>query len=114
MTITKRVYEGLVKIVIRVADVFELAKRFERSSNATLIDTLGWIYFKLGQNDRALPLLQRAAATAPQAPVFQYHLGMALYQQGDMKSAKTHLQRAIDAKVNFAGIEEAKGILAKL
>jgi hypothetical protein len=39
---------------------------------------------------------------------------VALYKQGDIKSAKTHLQLAVDAKVNFPGIEEANGILAKI
>jgi tetratricopeptide (TPR) repeat protein len=92
----------------------ELTKRFEQSSNPSFVDTVGWVYFKLGQTERGLSLLQRAAAIAPRNPVFQYHLGMAMYQQGDMKSAKTHLQQALDAKVNFAGIEQAKSILAKL
>ena len=31
MSITKSVYEGLMKIVVRIADVIELAKRFEAS-----------------------------------------------------------------------------------
>jgi tetratricopeptide (TPR) repeat protein len=92
----------------------ELSKRFENATNPSFLDTAGWVYFKLGQLDRALPLLQKAAATAPQIPAIQYHLGLAFYQRGDMKSAKTHLQRAVDAKVNFAGIEEAKTILARL
>ena len=39
---------------------------------------------------------------------------MALYRQGDLKSAKTHLQRAVDAKAKFAGLDEAKGVLAKM
>jgi tetratricopeptide (TPR) repeat protein len=92
----------------------ELTKRFESSSDPSLLDTRGRVYFKLGQNDQALPLFERAAASSPKAPVFQYHLGMAYYQLGDTKSAKTHLQRALDAKADFAGIEEAKAILAKL
>ena len=90
-----------------------LAKRFENASNPWFLDTLGWVYFLLGDNERALPLLQKAVTMAPKAPEFQYHLGMALYKQGDMKSAKTHLQLAVDAKVNFPGIEEANNILAK-
>ena len=92
----------------------ELTKRFENASNPALLDTLGWVYFKLGQNDHAVPLLQRAADAAPQLPVYQYHLGMAFYRQGDKKSAKIHLKRAIDTKMNFAGIEEARGTLAKM
>jgi tetratricopeptide (TPR) repeat protein len=91
-----------------------LAKRFENASNPWCVDTLGWVYFQLGENERALPLFQKVVTMAPKVPEFQYHLGMALYKQGDKKSAKTHLQLAVDAKVDFSGIEEANGTLAKL
>ncbi len=91
-----------------------LAKRFENASNPAFLDTLGWVYFLLGENERALPFLQKAVTMDPKAPALQYHLGMALYKQGDMKAAKTHLQLAVDAKLDFPGIEEANGILAKM
>jgi len=90
-----------------------LAKRFENASNPSLVDTLGWVYFQLGDNEHALPLLQKAVTMAPNVPAFQYHLGMALYKQGDIKSAKTHLQLAVDAKAEFPGLAEANDILAK-
>ena len=91
-----------------------LAKGFENADYPAFIDTLGWIYFKSGQNDRALPLLQKAVDKAPDVAVFQYHLGMAYYKKGDMKTAKGYLKKAVDAKSKFPGIEEAKGTLAKL
>lgn len=90
-----------------------LTKRFENAPNSHFLDTLGWTYFLMGSNDRALPILQRAVAAASQDPSVQYHLGMALYKQGDTKSAKAHLQLALDAKREFPGIEEASGLLAK-
>ena len=80
----------------------------------SFLDTLGWVYFMLGRYDSAVPLLQKAVAQAPQVPAFQYHLGMTLYKQGDMKSAKSHLQLAVDAKVNFPGLEQANALLAKI
>ena len=91
-----------------------LAKPFESSANPAFVDTLGWIYYKSGQNDLALPLLQKAAINAPQVAIFQYHLGMALHKKGDMKAAKTALQKAVDSKSSFPGIEEAKMVLAKI
>ena len=91
-----------------------LAQRFETSSNANYLDTLGWIHFTLGNIDRALPLLRKAAATAPQEPVFQYHLGMASLKQGDVATAKKHLRSAVESNTRFAGIEEAQAVLAKL
>ena len=37
MSITKSVYEGLMKIVVRVADVVELARRFEQSPKLAMV-----------------------------------------------------------------------------
>ena len=91
----------------------ELTTRFEKSNNPAFVDTLGWTYLKLGQPDKALPLLKKAVDQAPQIAIFQYHLGLAYYKKGDVSSAKPHLQKAVDGKVNFPGLEEAKNILAK-
>ena len=91
----------------------ELTTRFEKSNNPAFVDTLGWTYLKLGQPDKALPLLKKAVDQAPQIAIFQYHLGLAYYKKGDVSSAKPHLQKAVDGKVNFPGLEEAKSILAK-
>jgi hypothetical protein len=44
--------------------------------------------------------------------IFQFHLGMALHRKGDVAMAKPHLQKAVDAKVQFPGIKEAQKILA--
>ncbi len=92
----------------------QLAKRFEKSSNPTFLDTLGWVYYRLDRNAEALPLLQRAVAGAPKEPSFQFHLGMALQKQGDVKAAKMHLQEAVAAKRDFRGIEEARENLARM
>ncbi len=89
-----------------------LALRFERSNNPAYVDTLGWAHFRLGEYDQAVPLLQKAAERAPQIGVFQFHLGMALYRKGDLGPAKAHLQKALEAKIEFPGIEEARQILA--
>jgi len=97
-----------------IARALQLAERFEDSTDPSALDTLGWVYFKAGRNDRALELLQRAADGAPQSAPIQYHLGMAYYKQGDATSAKAHLQRAVAANVSFGGLDEAREVLAKL
>jgi predicted Zn-dependent protease len=91
-----------------------LARRFEKSGNATFQDTLGWIYAQLGDSERAVTLLRSAVTAAPEDPAFQYHLGMALYKQGDHQAAKQHLQVAMNANVDFPGRDEAAGVLAKI
>ncbi len=91
-----------------------LARRFESSSNPAFLDTLGWIYFLRGENDRALPVLHKVVELAPREPLFRYHLGMALYKQGDTQSAKIHLKAAVESKASFAGADEASRLLGTL
>ncbi|MFN0039966.1 MAG: tetratricopeptide repeat protein [Burkholderiales bacterium] len=89
-----------------------LVQRFERSRNPAYLDSLGWAHFKLGEYERAVPVLKKALDNAPQAAVLHFHLGMALHKKGDVSAAKLHLQKAVDAKVEFPGIGEAKKILS--
>jgi Tfp pilus assembly protein PilF len=89
-----------------------LVQRFERSTNPAYLDTLGWAQFRIGDYDRAVASLQKSADRAPQVAIFQFHLGMALHRKGDVALAKSHLKKAVDAKIQFPGVEEAQKILA--
>jgi len=92
----------------------ELAIRFESSRQPAFIDTLGWVYYKSGETDKALSLLEKAVKQAPEVPVFRYHLGMAYYKKGDLQSAKTQLAKAVESKNEYTGLEEARGILKQI
>jgi tetratricopeptide (TPR) repeat protein len=89
----------------------ELAQRFKDSGNPALLDTLGWVHFRLEQYDRAVGYLDQAVKLAPRETILQYHFGMALYKHGDTSNAKAHLRKALEAKVEFPGIEEARRIV---
>lgn len=91
-----------------------LSRDFEKyASNNDLLDTLGWIYAKTGQPKEAVRLLRRVVDSAPNHPVFQYHLGVAYYQAGESMKAKEALTRAVQSGKRFPGLEEAKSILAE-
>jgi len=90
------------------------AARFESSKQPAFIDTLGWVYFKSGELDKALTLLAMAVKQAPAVPVFRYHLGMVYYKKGDLQSAKTQLAKAVESKNGYPGLEEARGILKQI
>ena len=91
------------------------AQRAERikPGEATVLDTLGWIYLKKGETDKAVAELARARAMAPWSRTVNYHLGMGLYKKGDKAGARKYLEKAVSAGGDFAGRDEARMILAK-
>jgi hypothetical protein len=62
--------------------------------------------------DDAIRLVQRAVDQAPRAAILRYHFGMALHKNGKQDLALPHLKQAIDAKVDFPGVEEARRIVS--
>lgn len=92
-----------------------LTRDFEKGAgNPILLDTLGWVYVKLGRGEEAVRILRRAVAKAPDQPAVNYHLGMAYFKRGELKEAKVHLAKAVDSKGVFHGVEEARKVLAKI
>jgi len=65
----------------------ELAKKAYqlRPKEANTADTLGWIYYKMGDPKSSLPLLEEAVSRVPQGAVFNYHLGWSVTARGTRK-----------------------------
>ncbi len=92
-----------------------LSRDFEqRAPNPFFLDTLGWVHLKMGHQDDALRVIQRAVAQAPQHPLLNYHLGMAHFKAGHRLEAQTHLKKALNSKQPFPGMDEAKAVLAEV
>lgn len=83
-------------------------QRMPEDSNVD--DTLGWIYYKRGQPQQAIPYLQDSLKRRPDVAEVLYHLGMAYAGVGDKVRARQSLEHALklDAKV---GGEEARRTL---
>jgi len=92
----------------------DLASNFKDAEQPMLLDTLGWIYVKLGNYKEAVSILNKAAKKAPEEAIFQYHLGMAYYKDGDKVKAKDHLSEALKPGKPFQGSEEARMIRERL
>jgi tetratricopeptide (TPR) repeat protein len=58
--------------------------------NGAIEDTCGWVYFKMGKPEEALPYLQRAAVMTDNDPVVLQHVGETLLKLG-------HRHEALDA-----------------
>jgi Flp pilus assembly protein TadD len=76
-------------------------------------DTLGWIQYRKGLHQAALPLLEECVKKAPESPTYQYHLGMVLLASGRNDKARTHLETALRLKLAGEDAAQARGALAK-
>ncbi|BFU91069.1 MAG: hypothetical protein NTAFB01_22560 [Nitrospira sp.] len=94
---------------------FALSRGFEKEAPHPLfIDTLGWVRFKMGQQEEAIRLMKDAVAKSPDMSVLNYHLGMALFQSGRRAEARTYLSKAVKSSDSFEGRREAEEALAQI
>lgn len=63
--------------------------------NGAIVDSLGWVLFRLGQYDDAVEILERAATLEPVDPVINDHLGDAYWAVGRSIEARFQWQRAL-------------------
>jgi tetratricopeptide (TPR) repeat protein len=82
--------------------------------NASVNDTLGFVYLKKQLPSLAIPFLRLAIKTSPSNPEFHYHLGTALAQTGDKAGARDALEQALRLKTPFEGADEARRLLGTL
>ncbi|HQU15306.1 MAG TPA: tetratricopeptide repeat protein, partial [Gammaproteobacteria bacterium] len=97
-----------------MAEAVSLAKEMEGVRDPAIQDTVGWVYYQSGDASKAVPVLEAVVKAAPKIPIFQYHLGMALYKAGKTRDAKTHLEQALAKGGDFPGAADARKVLAGL
>jgi tetratricopeptide (TPR) repeat protein len=82
--------------------------------DASVADTLGWVYYKKGLYDSALPLIADAAGKVKNNAAIRYHHGMVLAKKGKDKEAAAELKAALSLNPKFPGADEAKKTLDSL
>jgi tetratricopeptide (TPR) repeat protein len=92
----------------------ELSTKLEKTNQPAFLDTAGWVYYRKGDYDKAAEILKGVVEKAPKVPVFQYHLGMVYYKQGNKAAAREHLTKATDGDYDYQGVEEARATLKSL
>ncbi len=95
---------------------YDLARKAHdlQPQDASASDTFGWIVYKRGDYQQALPILQESAEKAGDNPEIQFHLGMTAYMMGQTDLAKVALKKAANATKDFPGKDESKRRLALL
>lgn len=89
----------------------KLADVLAQQDNFLFKDTAGWVYYKAGNMDKALPLIREAFDKYPKNPEINYHLGMVLLKKGDDVAAKRHLEKALSSDKQFRESAQAKAAL---
>jgi tetratricopeptide (TPR) repeat protein len=103
--------KGSLEQALKLVDEQKLSE----TDNPAFLDTVGWVNYRLGNNDVAVEYLEQAVAGAVQVPVLHYHLGMAYLAAGNKIRAQEELETAVStAKNDFTGIEDAREALKQL
>ncbi len=94
----------------------ELASRFRQSSIPHFKDTLGWIYYKVGDIQAATSLLQDAVEQAPNMSILRYHLGMSYMKEDRREAAIREFEKIVElsAEQPFELIDEVKQLIDQL
>ncbi|MFZ0427084.1 MAG: tetratricopeptide repeat protein [Acidobacteriota bacterium] len=82
--------------------------------NVHYADTLGWIYYKMGNYTLAVDQLEYSVNQGQTQPQHYYRLGMAYFKKGDAIHAKQTLRKALELSSTFEGADEARQTLAGL
>lgn len=83
---------------IRLEEALDMAKIAIEAEplNSSFLDTIGWVYFKLGDYDNAKDYLEKALEIAGERPVIMDHLGDVLFKMGKKNLAMEYWQKAFD------------------
>lgn len=66
-----------------------------RPDDGFIVDSLGWVYYRLGDYDQAVEQLERAVELQPGDPVINDHLGDAYWRVGREREARFQWRRAL-------------------
>jgi len=101
---------GNIDLALRLAQEAKEAN----PDDASISDTLGWIYVKTNTLGNAIQLLEESVKRAPKNPNFTYHLGVAYLHAGRMEQAKQLLQTTLELGPGSAQAGDARKLLASI
>ena len=76
-------------------------------ANGAFLDSMGWVYHRLGRHEEALDYLIRAVNALPEDPVILEHLGEVLQALGQLDQARNAFVRALEAGGDPGRLEPA-------
>jgi tetratricopeptide (TPR) repeat protein len=84
---------------LRLEDAREMSKRAleMRPDNPAFLDTLGWIYFKMGDYQKAYEYISASIDTGSASPTVMEHMGDVYEKLGNMEEARSWWQKSLDS-----------------
>jgi predicted Zn-dependent protease len=82
--------------------------------NGAYIDSLGWVYFRLGQLELAEKYLTDATRLLPRDPTVHEHLGDVLAKRGDMQRALQLYRTAVDLDPESKDVDKLRSKIAQI
>ncbi len=80
-----------------------------RPDSGAFLDSLGWLYYRRGEYQRAVDTLERASALDPGEPLISEHLGDAYRRIAKKMQATEAYRRALEALLAAPELQEVKG-----
>jgi tetratricopeptide (TPR) repeat protein len=98
-----------------LGDALQMAQKAKavQADDPNVNDTLGWIYYKQGLYQSAVPVLEAAVAKNPQTGKFQFHLGMVYLAAGQASQGRSSLQSALNLGLSAEDARTAQEALLK-
>ncbi|WP_138422007.1 tetratricopeptide repeat protein [Maritimibacter alexandrii] len=80
----------------------------QRPNEGYIVDSLGWVYYRLGRYDEAVPQMEKAVSLMPVDPVVNDHLGDVYWAVGRTREAEFQWSRALSFITDETNLEEVK------
>ncbi len=93
-------------------EALRMAEARKLTRNVNEADTLAWVYFKNGDQPRAIDAIKRALSQKTQDAEIHFHAGMIAAKFGDAVSARKHLQQALNLNPRFSILQAPVAIKA--
>ncbi len=86
----------------------------QEPNNGAYVDSLGWVYFRLGNLELAEKYLTDAARLLPRDATVHEHLGDVLAKRGDMQRALQSYRTAVELDPESKDIEKIRSKIAEI
>ncbi|MDP2997365.1 MAG: tetratricopeptide repeat protein [Bryobacterales bacterium] len=101
---------------VRLSEAQQLIqKALERDpNNGAYLDSLGWVYYRMGKLEEAEQTLRRALERFPRDPTIHDHLGDVCFRQGRLKDAIVQWQNSLKEWESASAAENDPAEVAKI